>query len=239
MSVQNYFQKVNPEVSVRVLYSATFEIQKNQVIQEIKRVGICSLYCLLIILNIHISIKLLKVQEKENLKNILIDEGHMIQEWGLDFRPEFLSMIYSIKLLFEISKTAKKDIPKVFIFSGTFDQTSLIFLRKSFDFAERIIFFGSSYIRRELNPNVIKHNYPSFDLLVKDLLFITPKPEIIYTDRTKIKTDTSGTAINLFNNLCEEMGLKFTEIFTGNSDNEHRKSVIEKFSGKYCVNCFK
>ena len=34
------------------------------------------------------------------------------------------------------------------------------------------------------------------------------------------------------------MGLKFTEIFTGNSDNEHRKSVIEKFSGKYCVNCF-
>ena len=75
-------------------------------------------------------------------KNILIDEGHMIQEWGLDFRPEFLSMIYSIKLLFEISKTAEKDIPKVFIFSGTFDKTSLIFLRKSFDFAERIIFLG-------------------------------------------------------------------------------------------------
>ena len=42
----------------------------------------------------------------------------------------------------------------------------------------------------------------------------------------------------MFNNLSEEMGLKFTEIFTGKSDNEHRKSVIEKFSGKYCVNCF-
>lgn len=236
---KNYFQKVNPEVSVRVLYSANFETQKNQVIQEIEEGR--NLFLILspdYFEHLHINKALKKCARKGNLKNILIDEGHMIQEWGLDFRPKFLSMIYSIKLLFEISKTAKKDIPKVFIFSGTFDQTSLIFLRKSFDFAERIIFLGSSYIRRELNPNVIKHNYPSFDLLVKDLLFITPKPAIIYTDRTKIKTDTSGTAINLFNNLCEEMGLKFTEIFTGNSDNEHRKSVIEKFSGKYCVNCF-
>jgi superfamily II DNA helicase RecQ len=236
---KNYFQKVNPEVSVRVLYSATIEIQKKQVIQEIEEGR--DLFLILspdYFENLQINKALKKCARKGKLKNILIDEGHMIQEWGLDFRPEFLSMIYSIKLIFEISKTAEKDIPKVFIFSGTFDQTSLIFLKKSFDFAERIIFFGSSYIRRELNPRVIKHNYPTFDLLVKDLLFITPKPAIIYTDRTEIKTDPSGTAINLFNNLSEGMKLKFTEIFTGKSDNEHRKSVIEKFSGKHCVNCF-
>ena len=99
------------------MYSATFEIQKNQVIQEIEEGR--NLFLILspdYFEHSHINKALKKCARKGNLKNILIDEGHMIQEWGLDFRPEFLSMIYSIKLLFEISKTAEKDILKFLFF---------------------------------------------------------------------------------------------------------------------------
>lgn len=236
---KTFFRKVSPETIVRVLYSATFDNQKNQVIKEIEDGS--DLFLIVspdYFENTEINKALKKSAKKGKLKNILIDEGHMIQEWGLDFRPVYLSMIFSVKILFEVSKSAKKELPKIFIFSGTFDKTGVEFFRKSFKFVERIIFFGSLFIRKEINPRIVKHNYPSFEHLIKELSFIMPKPAIIYTDRSTRKTDGSGTAISLFTNLSQNLELNFTDIFIGNSDSDQRKLVINNFSGKHCSKCF-
>ena len=164
------------------------------------------------------------MRQKRQLKNILIDEAHMIQDWGLDFRPYFLSLVFSIKILFKIAKSNKKEIPKIYLFSGTIDQVSADFFRKAFQFAQRIIFFGSLFIRKEINPRIIKHNYPSFGELVKELSFIIPKPAIIYTDRTTNKVDISGTANELITNLTDNILLNFTQMFTGTISSSEQES---------------
>ena len=237
---KTYFQKVNSETTVRVLYQATFQNQKNKVIEEIEDGS--DLFLITspdYFENTEINKALKRCAKRGNLKNILIDEAHMIQDWGLDFRPYFLSLVFSIKILFEIAKSNKKEIPKIYLFSGTIDQVSADFFRKAFQFAQRIIFFGSLFIRKEINPRIIKHNYPSFGELVKELSFIIPKPAIIYTDRTTNKVDISGTANELITNLTDNILLNFTQMFTGTiSSSEQRKQILYNFSGKHCSKCF-
>ena len=168
-----------------------------------------------LIKNIRIQDSILKANSKGYLKNLVIDEAHIIIEWGASFRVDF-------QCLDSFKRLLVKDNPslRTYLLSATFSKKvvdNLFFL-----IMQRWIEIRLDALRKEPRFDIIKCNsYTEKHDRIKELVCKLPRPMIIYVnspdDAEKIQHELA------------KVGFDNTRIFTGKTKSIDRERIINEW----------
>lgn len=154
-----------------------------------------------------------------NIKSIIIDEAHIIEEWGNDFRYDFQIFAGLWRQLLNIGEDIKKF--RTILLSATYTQNAVDTLKTLFTY-NNFKLFSAARLRPEIDfwfAN--KTDEKERIARVIEALIKTPKPTILYT--TKVEK------ANEYYNLLTEIGFKSIEVVTGDTSSGKRDEVIVKW----------
>ena len=170
-----------------------------------------------LIKNIRIQDSILKANSKGYLKNLVIDEAHIIIEWGASFRVDF-QCIDSFKRLLV------KDNPslRTYLLSATFSKKVVDNLKMFYGDDDRWIEIRLDALRKEPRFDIIKCNsYTEKHDRIKELVCKLPRPMIIYVnspdDAEKVQHELA------------KVGFDNTRIFTGKTKSIDRECIINEW----------
>ncbi|MFD4292871.1 protein DpdF [Rhodococcus sp. NPDC058505] len=157
------------------------------------------------------------------LQQVVIDEAHLVDQWGADFRPEFQTMPGLIREAHERAPVGKK--PSVLLLSATLSQKPLDLLTSLFAVddekadlvwgselrTEPAFFFDALGDEEERNQAILK------------AVTTLPRPLILYT--SKVDDAESWTT------RLHERGLARVGCVTGKSTEAERNSVMARWRG--------
>ena len=156
----------------------------------------------------------------QKLANIILDEAHIVDQWGADFRPDFQIFAAVTHALIKASESTIRCC----LLSATFTDANLATLRKLFTFeGHDFIEVHSSFLRPEPQYNVFQHNEGSaFEGLLENALIELPRPLIIYT-LTRAKA-------HLVFSKMRSSGYHRVGLFTGDTSTGERTSLIAQWN---------
>lgn len=154
---------------------------------------------------------------RKYLKNFVIDEAHVVIDWGIQFREDF-------QLLAPWRKMLLCDNPELrtFLLSATLTEETVGSLKKLFADKEKWIEIRSDQLRQE--PRYVYlpvDNQSQKDELVLKLVSKLPHPMIIY-----MNTPEEAAEVGRF---LENEGFQSYGVFTGETGSKERKDLIEKW----------
>ena len=151
------------------------------------------------------------------LKNLVIDEAHIIIEWGASFRVDF-------QCLDSFRRVLTKDNPslRTFLLSATFSKKTVDNLRAFYSDNDRWIEIRLDTLRKEPRFDIIKcRSYTEKHNRIKELACKLPRPMIIYVN-------TPDDAETIHREL-EETGFGNTRVFTGRTGSAEREKIINEW----------
>ncbi len=156
----------------------------------------------------------------QKLANIILDEAHLIDQWGAEFRPDF--QIFAA-VTHALIKASQRTI-RCCLLSATFTDASLSTLRKLFTFDDHdFIEVHNSFLRPEPQYNVVQHRLVAdFDGLLEKSLMELPRPLILYT-LTRKKAEQVVSKIR-------SSGYNRVGLFTGDTNTNRRSSLIKEWN---------
>ena len=153
------------------------------------------------------------------LANVIIDEAHLVDQWGADFRPYF--QIFSA-VFHSLRKISKSGI-KCCLMSATFTEKTLNIVSELFTDTEKsAIEIHGSFLRPEIQYAV--HRVEQVNHLNEVVMAIRklPKPLIVYTV-------TRSDAESIYSGL-RDIGYCRVGLFTGDVSASLRATLLEKWS---------
>lgn len=170
-----------------------------------------------LIKNIRIQDSILKANSKGYLKNLVIDEAHIIIEWGASFRVDF-------QCLDSFKRLLVKDNPslRTYLLSATFSKKVVDNLKMFYGDDDRWIEIRLDALRKEPRFDIIKCNsYTEKHDRIKELVCKLPRPMIIYVnspdDAEKVQHELA------------KVGFDNTRIFTGKTKSIDRERIIKEW----------
>lgn len=170
-----------------------------------------------LIKNIRIQDSILKANSKGYLKNLVIDEVHIIIEWGASFRVDF-------QCLDSFKRLLVKDNPslRTYLLSATFSKKVVDNLKMFYGDDDRWIEIRLDALRKEPRFDIIKCNsYTEKHDRIKELVCKLPRPMIIYVnspdDAEKVQHELA------------KVGFDNTRIFTGKTKSIDRERIINEW----------
>lgn len=170
-----------------------------------------------LIKNIRIQDSILKANSKGHLKNLVIDEAHIIIEWGASFRVDF-------QCLDSFKRLLVKDNPslRTYLLSATFSKKVVDNLKMFYGDDDRWIEIRLDALRKEPRFDIIKCNsYTEKHDRIKELVCKLPRPMIIYVnspdDAEKVQHELA------------KVGFDNTRIFTGKTKSIDRERIINEW----------
>ena len=170
-----------------------------------------------LIKNIRIQDSILKANSKGYLKNLVIDEAHIIIEWGASFRVDF-------QCLDSFKRLLVKDNPslRTYLLSATFSKKVVDNLKMFYGDEDRWIEIRLDALRKEPRFDIIKCNsYTEKHDRIKELVCKLPRPMIIYVnspdDAEKVQHELA------------KVGFDNTRIFTGKTKSIDRERIINEW----------
>ena len=161
---------------------------------------------------------LFRVSEKNGIANFVVDEAHMIDQWGAAFRPEFQSLASLVRSLRKSGSSTVKCI----LMSATFTQASFKVVKDLFDNeSHEFIHVNGCFLRPEIQYHVAKVRRDQHDQKVKKAVLQLAKPMIVYTVMV-------ADADNLFNQL-RNMGLTRIGLWTGERQFPSKDELISQW----------
>lgn len=162
---------------------------------------------------------LFRLAQEGRLESLVVDEAHMIDQWGAEFRPEF-------QLLAPLFCSLRDHSPKAIrtvLMSATFSDPTLQMLKDSFaQEGKQAIEIHGSFLRPEPNFNVRKvSDSLEHKSAVLDAIRNLPRPLILYTTERK-------EAENWKDILLSE-GFKRVGLFYGSTAADEREELIRKW----------
>jgi ATP-dependent DNA helicase RecQ len=157
------------------------------------------------------------------LQQIVIDEAHLVDQWGADFRSEFQTMPGLIREAWEAAPASNK--PSVLLLSATLAQRPLDVLTQLFEVGGRQVdVLWGSELRTEPAYFLSEHADEAARVeAIHDAVSKLPRPLILYTSTV---ADAEAWAQRL-----RGSGLMRVDAITGRSSDEQRQSVIERWRG--------
>lgn len=163
-----------------------------------------------------------KVIEEANkggyLHNIVIDEAHIVIEWGTFFRVDY-------QCLEPWRNTLVLTNPKLktVLLSATFEKTTVEILRSMFSVADKWLEIRCDALRREPRFGLVKASSgKDKNKKIEELVRTLPRPMIIYV----AKPEQAETIRNLARNI----GITNLETFTGKTKSAERARIIDNWS---------
>lgn len=170
-----------------------------------------------LIKNIRIQDSILKANSKGYLKTLVIDEAHIIIEWGASFRVDF-------QCLDSFKRLLVKDNPslRTYLLSATFSKKVVDNLKMFYGDDDRWIEIRLDALRKEPRFDIIKCNsYTEKHDRIKELVCKLPRPMIIYVnspdDAEKVQHELA------------KVGFDNTRIFTGKTKSIDRERIINEW----------
>ena len=171
-----------------------------------------------LIRNVKLHDLIFNANEDGYLKNIVIDEAHMVMEWGSLFRVDFQCLdIVRKQLLIKNSKL------RTYLLSATFSEETVKLLRKTYSENNKWLEIRCDKLRREPRFSFIRVS--EFDKLNKaiELICKLPHPMIVYVQ-------TPRDAEQLLRALRDRVGLYNVKTFTGQTSSEERQKLIDAWA---------
>jgi ATP-dependent DNA helicase RecQ len=159
--------------------------------------------------------EILKANKNGYLKNLIVDEAHIIIEWGSSFRVDF-------QCLDAFQKELLQDNPKLktYLLSATFSAKTVEDLKKFYRIENKWIELRFDRLRKEPRFNIIKaKSYLDKLDKLKKFVCLLPHPMIIYVN-TPDDADKIQKVLNQF-------GFSNTRTFTGRTNSNEREKLIK------------
>jgi len=161
---------------------------------------------------------LFRLAEKNYIANIIIDEAHLIDTWGSNFRSEFQRFGALVASLRQVSHSSFKTI----LMSATFTQNNIDSLTTLYcepNFPPIIV--NGNFLRPEISSLNREVDESSHVNAVVERVLALPKPLILYTTLVQ---DSEG-----FKNKLNEIGLNRVALFNGKTEAKPKETIIEKW----------
>jgi ATP-dependent DNA helicase RecQ len=157
------------------------------------------------------------------LQQIVVDEAHLVDQWGSDFRSEFQTMPGLVRDAFSAAPEGKK--PSVLLLSATLAQQSVDLISRLFrvSSADVDLVWGSE-LRTEPAYFLAAYDEEEAreDAVIKAVDCL-PRPLILYTSKVE---DAERWAVRL-----RSSGVLRVGCITGKSDETARRLVMERWRG--------
>lgn len=170
-----------------------------------------------LIKNVKIQNSIFKANSQGYLKNLVIDEAHIIIEWGASFRVDFQCLDSFRRLLVRDNPSLR-----TYLLSATFSKNTVDNLKLFYSDEEKWIEIRLDTLRKEPRFDIIKcQSYTEKHNRLKELVCKLPRPMIIYVNSPDdAETIRSELADNGFNN---------TRVFTGRTGSADRECIINEW----------
>lgn len=157
---------------------------------------------------------MLEAAKLNRISMLVVDEAHLIVDWGSKFRPEF-QLIPSFRN--SINESGNKI--KTLLLSATLTENDTEIIRNIFEDDNNFIEYRADALRPEISYKLdfYENNTHRIQTL-KKLVLQAPKPIIVYSALVQ-------TAENLYNAILET-GLKNVRLFTGKTSTRDRKQIM-------------
>lgn len=193
--------------------------EKNNIIKQIKLGLLPILYISPeAILNKTMYNAILEAAENNNIEYFIIDESHIVLDWGESFRTEFQFLTLLQKRILEKTNGNLKTI----LLSATLSNDATETLRRLFSDGDNFIQVRGDSLRNELmiwTDNSKSKKEREYKII--DIINSLPRPLIIYVNK---KED----AIK-WKKKIEENKYSSIELFTGYTPTEKRKEILDKW----------
>lgn len=170
-----------------------------------------------VIKNTKIQNSIFSANSKGYLKNLIIDEAHIIVEWGSAFREDF-------QCLDSLRKALIKDNInlRTFLISATFSQKTIDNLKLFYSDDNRWIEIRLDSLRKEPLFDVIKcGSYTEKHDRLKEIVCKLPRPMIVYVN--------SPDDAEIVHSELAEIGFNNTRVFTGHTSSSERETIIDEW----------
>ena len=152
------------------------------------------------------------------LHNVVIDEAHIVTDWGVHFRPDF--QIFSI-VLKEMQQASEKRI-RTYLLSATLSDDVVETLFSLFGSEGNNVQFRCDALRPEPRYVFTKfHDYDKRKEAVMEMIKTLPKPMIVYV----IEPETAEE----YRQALKEKGYKNIQAYTGKTNDYDREKLLEKW----------
>lgn len=156
--------------------------------------------------------------ENGYLHNVVIDEAHIVPDWGVHFRPDF--QIFSV-VLKEIQQASGKQI-RTYLLSATLSDDVVDTLFSLFGSKGNNVQYRCDALRPEPRYAFIKfHDYAKRMDTVIEMIRMLPKPMIVYV----IEPETAEN----YCHILKDMGYKNIHAYTGKTNDYEREALLKKW----------
>lgn len=152
------------------------------------------------------------------LKNIIIDEAHIVIEWGNFFRVDYQCLEPWRNNLYE-----KNSKLKTVLLSATYEKNTVKVLQSMFSTGDKWIEIRCDALRREPRFELVTaKSFKDKNDKIKELLRCLPRPMIIYV----MRPDQAEKV----REMAAEIGITNVETFTGKTKADERSRIIDEWS---------
>lgn len=162
-----------------------------------------------------------KCAESGYLKNIVIDEAHIVPDWGILFRPDFQILSFALKRWREKSGHRLK----TYLLSATLSDDTVDVLKDLYAPDKKLIEYRCDALRKE--PQFCfyetKSIYKRWDA-VEEAITLLPKPMIVYF----LEPDE----VLFFQKRMQDKGFLNIQAFHGDTGDEQRKAILDDWKNE-------
>jgi ATP-dependent DNA helicase RecQ len=161
---------------------------------------------------------LFEVSRINRLGNIVLDEAHMVDEWGSEFRPYYQIFSVIVSSLRENSQEAINCI----LMSATFTEKSIDTLKGLFlGIDEEPVEIHGGFLRSEIQYSILKVSKLDYNASVLQAVRLLPKPLIVYV--------INPSDAEHYVSQLKRDGFGRVASFTGNTKTEVRTRLLREW----------